>query len=195
MSGNDLFFTGLQGVVEIVRQDDAARNELAIAERGAELRRQIHQHQTGADIVGGALDLSEAMHGGGIDAGNQAKVEQEEEGIGPLRKQLLDLLVEAIGRAEEKIALQTHALDLAAVVGKNPQFLRSAIERRTVFGAVEAEFNGVHPARADGEGGAADDHADQYAGDKADLDDEQGNGKQRAYSSGEMRRAESMSQP
>jgi hypothetical protein len=73
------------------------------------------------------------MHGGGIDAGNQAKVEQEEAGIGPLRKQLLDLLVEAIGRAEEKIALQTHALDLAAVVGKNPQFLRSAVERGTVF--------------------------------------------------------------
>jgi hypothetical protein len=34
MSGNDLFFAGLQGVVEIVSQDDAARNELAIAERG-----------------------------------------------------------------------------------------------------------------------------------------------------------------
>src|SRR6476469_5778351 len=170
MSGNDLFFAGLQGVVEIVSQDDAARNELAIPERCAELRRQIHQHETCADIVGGALDLSEAMHGGGIDAGNQAKVEQEEAGIGPLRKQLLDLLVEAIGRAEEKIALQTHALDLAAVVGKNPQFLRSAIERRTVFGPIEAEFDGVHPARADGEGGAADDDADQYAGDKADLD-------------------------
>src|SRR6478609_3639539 len=89
MSGNDLFFAGLQGVVEIVRQDDAARNELAIAERGAELRRQIHQHQTGANIVGGTLDLSEAMHGGGMDAGNQAKVEQEEADVGPLSKQLL----------------------------------------------------------------------------------------------------------
>jgi hypothetical protein len=90
MSGNDLFFAGLQAVIEIVRQDDAARNELAIAERGAELRRQIHQHQKGANFVGGALDLSETMHGGGIDAGNQAKVEQKEAGVGPLRKQLLE---------------------------------------------------------------------------------------------------------
>jgi hypothetical protein len=173
------FSQGLQGVIEIVRQDDVGSNDFAVAERGDELRRQIHEHEAGADIVGGALDLSKAMHGGGIDTGNQAIIKYEEAGIGPLRKQLFDLLVEAIGRAEEEVALQAHALDLAAVVGKNSQFLRSTVERGAVFGALEAEFDGVHPAGADGEGGAADDHADQHAGDKADLDDEQGNGKQR----------------
>ena len=179
MGGNDLFLAGLQGAVEIVGQDDVVGDESRLRNAVRELRRQIDQHETCAELVGGALDLGEAMHGGGIDAGNQAKVEHEEAGIGPLRKQRLHLLIEPVGRAEEQIALQAHALDLAAVVGKDGKFLRSAVERGAVFGAVEAEFDGVHPARADGEGGAADDHADQYAGDKADLDDEQGNGKQR----------------
>src|SRR5207344_788730 len=102
MGGNDLFFAGLQGVIEIVRQDDVGSNDFAVAERGDEFRRQIHEHEAGADIVGGTLDLSKAMHGGGIDTGNQAIIKYEEAGIGPLRKQLFDLLVEAIGRAEKR---------------------------------------------------------------------------------------------
>ena len=122
------FFADLQGVIEIVRQDDVVGNDFAVAERGDKLGRQIHEHEAGADIIGGALDLSKAMHGGGIDACHQTIVEDEEAGIRPLRKQLLDLLIEAIGRAEEEIALQAHALDLAAVVGENPQFLRSTVE-------------------------------------------------------------------
>ena len=100
-------------------------------------------------------------------------------GCRAVREQGLDLLVEPIGRAEEQIALQAHALDLVAVRGRILSSSGAAIERGTVLGAVEAEFDGVHPARADGERGAADDHADQHAGDEAPLDDQQRDGEQR----------------
>ena len=56
----------------------AAAMTSRVAERGDELRRQIHEHEAGADIVGGTLDMSKAMHGGGIDTGNQAIIKFEE---------------------------------------------------------------------------------------------------------------------
>ena len=47
MGGNDLFFAGLQGAIEVVCQDDVGSNDFAVAERGDELRRQIHEHEAG----------------------------------------------------------------------------------------------------------------------------------------------------
>jgi hypothetical protein len=53
MGGNDLFFAGLQGVIEIVRQDDVGSNDFAVAERGDELRRQIHEHEAPSRLAKG----------------------------------------------------------------------------------------------------------------------------------------------
>ena len=164
-----------------------------MAKARAEFRRQIHQHETRAKLLGRLLDLGEAVHGGGIDAGDELKIEQQEAAVGAVPEQGLDLLIEPVGRAEEQIALQAHALDLVAVRREDFQLLRCAIERGAVLGAVEAELDGIHPARADGEGGAADDHADQHAGDEAPLDDQQRDGEQRDIFEREMRRAEVMS--
>ena len=99
--------------------------------------------------------------------------------LGLAGEERLHLLVEPVGRAEEDIALQAHALDLVAVRREDGELFGPAVERGAIFGAVEAEFDGVDPAGADGEGGAADDHADQDAGDEADLKNENGDGEQR----------------
>ena len=119
------------------------------------------------------------MHRGGFDAGHKAKVEHKEAALGLAREQSFHLLIEAVGGTEQQIALQAHALDLPPVLGENGKLIGATIERRAIFGAVEAELDRVHPARADGEGGAADDHADQHAGDEADLQNQEGDGKKR----------------
>ena len=89
------------------------------------------------------------------------------------------MLIEPIGRAEEQIALQRHALNLPAVIGQERQFVRATIERRAVFRAVEIEFDGVDAARAQRKGGATDHDPDQHAGDKARIDDQDRDGDQR----------------
>ena len=193
MRGDDLFLAGLERPVEIVGEDHVIGDEFAIAEGLAELGRQIDQHEPGAELVGGPLDLGEAVHRRGIDAGDEAEVEQQEAGLGALGEESLHLLVEPVGRAEEDIALQAHALDLVAVGGEDGELFRSSIERGAIFGPVEAELDGVHPARADGEGGAADDDADQDAGDEADLENEDAIASSEAYSSSEIRCAELIS--
>ncbi len=98
---------------------------------------------------------------------------------GSLASSDLDVLIQPVGRAEEQIALQRHALDLTAVFGQERQLLRAAIERRAVFRAVEGELDRIYAARAQRKGGAADHHADQDAGDESPIDDQQGDGEQR----------------
>jgi hypothetical protein len=75
MRGDDRLLARLKRMVEIVGQDDVAGNEAACVEGAPELAREIDQHETGAELVGRLLDLGEAVHGRGIDPGNQAKVE------------------------------------------------------------------------------------------------------------------------
>ena len=89
------------------------------------------QHEPGAELVGAPLDLGEAVHRRGIDAGDQAEVEQQEAGFWTPGEKSFHLLVQAVGRAEEDIALQAHALDLAAVGGENSGSSgpRSSVER------------------------------------------------------------------
>jgi len=61
---------------------------------------------------------------------------------------------------------------------KDRKLARLAVERGAVFRAIETELDRIYPARAHGERRAADDHADEYAGDEADLEDEQGDGEE-----------------
>jgi hypothetical protein len=75
MRGDDRLLAGLKRAVEIVGQDDIAGDEAACVEGALQVAREIDQHKAGAELVGGVLDLGEAVHGRGIDPGNQAKVE------------------------------------------------------------------------------------------------------------------------
>src|SRR6187397_1111723 len=72
--------------------------------------------------------------------------------------------------AEESIALQAHALDLAAMGREDGKLLGSAIK---------SELDRIHAARTYRESGAADGHSDEHAGNEAELDDEQRDGEQR----------------
>jgi hypothetical protein len=67
-------------MIEIVRQDDVAGGEGD--EGAAEFRQQVHQHGTSAKLLGSLLDLGEAVHGGGIDAGDELKIKQQEAAVG-----------------------------------------------------------------------------------------------------------------
>jgi hypothetical protein len=77
--------------------------------------------------------------------------------------------------------------------GKDGELLGAAVEGGAVLGAVEPEFDGRSPARADRKCGAADDHPDQHAGDEARLQMSKVMARRDAYSSRENRRAESIS--
>ena len=74
--------------------------------------------------------------------------------------------------------MQAHALNLAAMPGQQRQVVGAAIQRAAIFGAVKAEFDDADPAGAEGEGGTADHDADRHAGDKAEIDDHQGDHQQ-----------------
>ena len=86
----------------------------------------MDQHQPDAAILRGALDLGETVGGGGIDAGDELEVEQQEAAFRMTRQQRLDVLVEPVGRAEEQIALQVQALDLAAMRRQAPPGRRAS---------------------------------------------------------------------
>src|ERR1700757_3494173 len=113
--------------------------------------REIDQHETRAELVGNLLDLRETMHGGGIDPSDEAEVEHKEAAVGLVRKQSLDLLIEPVGGAEKKIALQAHALNLAAISGEDGKLFGPTVERGAVLRPIESEFDRVHAARADRE--------------------------------------------
>jgi hypothetical protein len=144
--------------------------------RVGELRGEIDEHETGAELIGRLLDLGEAVHGGGVDPGDQSEIEQQEVAVRVGCEQGLDLLIEPVGRAEEQIALQAHTLDLVAVAREDGELVRSAIQRRAILGAVEAELDGIHAARAYRKRRTADDQADQHACDKSPFDDDQRDG-------------------
>src|SRR6266536_6403000 len=94
-------------------------------------------------------------------------------------EQRLDVLVKPVGRAEEQIALQVEALDLAAVVGEDREVVARAVQRAAIYRAVETVFDRLDPGGAERKGRAADDDADKYASDKTPLDDDDDDRQQR----------------
>ena len=84
----------------------------------------------------------------------------------------VQVLVETVVRAEEQIALQVEALDLAAVRRQHRLVVTRAVQRAAVFGTVEAELDGIDARRAQRKGRATDHHPDQDAGDKTPLQDD-----------------------
>ena len=101
----------------------------------------MHQDQLDAEVVRAALDLGEAVGGRGIDAGDELEVEQQIAAFRALLQQLLDVLVEPVGGAEEQIALQVQALDVAAMGQQHVLVVARAVERGAIFRAVETVFD------------------------------------------------------
>jgi hypothetical protein len=96
-----------------------------------------------------------------------------------VRQQRLDVLVKPVGRAEEQIALQVQALDFPAMRCQHRLIVARAVQRTAVFRTVKAVFDGVDARGAQREGGAADHDADQDAGDKPPLHDDDDDRQQR----------------
>ena len=155
------------------------RDELARSQRLLGRGRKMHQHQPDAAVMGGALDLGETVGRRGIDAGDQLEVEHQEAAFRMPRQQRLDVLVKPVGRAEEQVALQVEALDLAAMRREHRLVVARAIERTAIFRAVETVLDGIDPRGAQREGRAADHDADQDAGDEAPLHDDDDDRQQR----------------
>src|ERR1700754_640163 len=103
----------------------------------------MDQHQADAAFARGALDLRKTIRRRGIDAGHELEVERQKPAFRMAREQRLDVLVKAIGRTEEQIALQVQSLDRAAMRGKNRKLLAGAVERTAVLGAIERELDGI----------------------------------------------------
>ena len=74
MGLDDFLLAGFQRPVEIGGDVDVRRNEARVRKACA-APGEIDQHETGAELVGRLLDLGEAVHGRGIDPGNQAEIE------------------------------------------------------------------------------------------------------------------------
>ena len=77
MLRDDLVLAPLQRVIEFRHDRDLARDELARSQGLFGRRRQMHQHQFDAAVMGGALDLGETVGRRGIDAGDQLEVEHQ----------------------------------------------------------------------------------------------------------------------
>jgi hypothetical protein len=88
------------------------------------------------------------------------------------RQQRLDVLIEPVGRTEEQIALQVQPLDLAAMRGKHGLIVARAVQRTAIFRTVKTVFDGVDARGTQRKRRAADHDADQDAGDKAPLQDD-----------------------
>ena len=160
---DDFVLAPLQGMIQFSHDADLMRDEVGRSQGLLGRRRKMHQHQLDAEVVRRPLDLDETIRRGGIDAGDQLEVEHQVAAFRMLRQQHLDMLVKPVGRAEEQIALQVQALDLAAMRRKHRLIVARAIERTAIFRAIETVFDGVDARRAKGKGRAADHDADQDA--------------------------------
>ena len=158
---------------------DLVRDEVARSQGLLGRRRKVHQHQSDAAVLRRPLDLGETIRRRGIDAGDQLEVEHQKAAFRVTRQQHLDMLVKPVGRAEEQIALQVQALDLAAMRRQHRLVVTRAIERTAIFRAVETVFDGVDARRAHGKSRAADHDADQDARDEAPLHDDDDDRQQR----------------
>ena len=91
----------------------------------------VNEHQLRADLAGRVLDLRKAVHRRGVEAGDQPEIEQQKSAIGVLGEQRLDMPVESMRGAEEQMALQAHALQLAAMPGEQRQLARNCGRARS----------------------------------------------------------------
>src|SRR5581483_8437877 len=139
----------------------------------------MHQHELDAALLSALLDLGKTVGCGGIDPGNELEVEHQKATFGmPLQKRL-DVLIKAVGRAEEQIALQVEAEDAAAMRGEHRLGLPRTVERASIFGAVKTVLDGIDARSAERKGGAADDHAKQNPGNNPPLHDHDNDHEQR----------------
>src|SRR3984885_7801275 len=179
MQHDDLILAPFERVVEFGNDADVGRDEFARPQRLLGGRGKMNQHQLDAAILRRPLDLGETIGRRRIDSGHQLEVEYQEAAFGMTLEKRLDVLVEPVGRAEKQIALQVEALDLAAMRRQYRLIFARAIERAAIFRAVKAVFDRIDARGAQGKRGAADDDADQDAGDEAPLHDDDDNGEQR----------------
>lgn len=126
-----------------------------------------------------ALDLGKAVGSRRIHAGDELEIEQQIAAFRALLQQLLDMLVEPVGGAEEQVALKIETLNLAAMGQQHLLVVARAIQRRAKLGAVKAVLDRLDPRRAERKRRAADDHADQDARNEAPADDDDDDGDQR----------------
>ena len=143
-----LLLAVFQRAVEIGRDDDVVGNEPRGAKGAFQFRRQIDEHDPRSARGRCLLDLRKTVRRRRIDAGDETEIENQKPAVRLRRQQRLDVLIEPIGRTEEQIALQRHALNLPAVSGQQRQLVRPAIERGAVFRSVEIEFDRVNAACA-----------------------------------------------
>jgi hypothetical protein len=115
---DDRVLARFQRVVE-VRHHNYAVSASNGLERAPQFGCEIDQHQPNVLLVGGILDLGEAMGSRRIHANDQAKIKNKEAAIRLTREQRFHHLIEPVGRAEEQVALQRHALKLFAVRGQD----------------------------------------------------------------------------
>src|SRR5262249_49381550 len=117
---------------------------------------EINKHKFYAMFICSSLDLPKAMSGGGIDAGYQAEIKNQEETFGFVCKQSLDMLIELVSGAKEKITLQANPLDFSTSLVKHRQIRRAAIKRAAIVGPIEAKLDRIHTACIESEGSATD---------------------------------------
>ena len=118
MGLDDFLLARFQRAVEIGDDRDVVGDEARGAKGAFQFRAEIGQHDAHAVRGGDLLDLRETMGGRRIDPGDEPEIENQKPAVRLPHQQCLDVLIEPIGRAEEQIALQGHALDLAAVFGQ-----------------------------------------------------------------------------
>ena len=146
MLRDDLVLAPFQRVIEFGDDGDAFADEVAGAKHLLGRCRQMHQNQLCAEVDRAALDLRKTVGGRGIDAGDELEVEQQIAALRAFLEQPLDVLVEPVGGAEEQIALEIEALDLAAMCQQHVLVVARAVERRAIFGAIETVLDRIRPA-------------------------------------------------
>src|SRR3984893_16891621 len=135
---DDRLLAGLQRVIEARRHNTVSLIESFSMKPPPLLRSEVDQHKPSPGLRGRFLDLREVMHGRGVNAGDQTKIEQQEAALRPARGQRLDLLIEPASRTEEQIALQGYPLKLTAVRCQKRKLDRASIDRAAIV------LNGKH---------------------------------------------------
>ena len=97
MRFDDILLAEFERAVDIGCNNDVVGNEPGGAKGAVQFRREIDQHDPRAAGGGRLLDLRETVGRRRIDAGNEAKIENQKTAIRLRRQQRLDVLIEPIG--------------------------------------------------------------------------------------------------
>src|ERR1700691_5125460 len=128
MQLDNSLLAGFQRPIEIGCNEDVIGDELRRTKQSFHLRGKIRQHDFGAGVACGLLDLGKTLRRRGIDPGDAAKIENQKPAIRLLSQQGFNVLINAIDRAEEQITLQCRALNLPAMIAQYRLLPRSPIE-------------------------------------------------------------------